>query len=171
MKKSVTLFLSALLLLTGCAPASPTGTQASAGSTAAVTTAAGTTTDKVTFDPANWESVVAAARGTTVTHTGYGGDDALNEWIRGPFAAALAGILPLASARHAAFLQQEVPGIDIPPEIHASMQQAGDQGAREGIRLAIELIGQLKSIAQGVYLMPAFGRFDYAAEIIETVLK
>jgi homocysteine S-methyltransferase len=32
-----------------------------------------------------------------------------------------------------AFLQQEVPGIDIPPEIHASMQQAGDQGAREGI--------------------------------------
>jgi homocysteine S-methyltransferase len=83
----------------------------------------------------------------------------------------LAGILPLASSRHAAFLQQEVPGIDIPPEIHASMQQAGDQGAREGIRLAIELIGQLKSIAQGVYLMPAFGRFDYAAEIIETALK
>jgi hypothetical protein len=29
----------------------------------------------------------------------------------------------------------------------------------------------LKSIAQGVYLMPAFGRFDYAAEIIETALK
>jgi homocysteine S-methyltransferase len=83
----------------------------------------------------------------------------------------LAGILPLASSRHAAFLQQEVPGIDIPPEIHTSMQQAGDQGAREGIRLAIELIGQLKSIAQGVYLMPAFGRFDYAAEIIETALK
>jgi homocysteine S-methyltransferase len=83
----------------------------------------------------------------------------------------LAGILPLASSRHAAFLQQEVPGIDIPPEIHASMQQAGDQGAREGIRLAIELIGQLKSIAQGIYLMPAFGRFDYAAEIIETALK
>jgi len=83
----------------------------------------------------------------------------------------LAGILPLASSRHAAFLQQEVPGIDIPPEIHASMQQAGDQGAKEGIRLAIELIAQLKSIAQGVYLMPAFGRFDYAAEIIETALK
>jgi Methionine synthase I (cobalamin-dependent), methyltransferase domain len=52
----------------------------------------------------------------------------------------LAGILPLASSRHAAFLQQEVPGIDIPPEIHASMQQAGDQGAKEGIRLAIELM-------------------------------
>ncbi len=26
----------------------------------------------------------------------------------------IAGLLPLASARHAAFLQQEVPGIDIP---------------------------------------------------------
>jgi len=83
----------------------------------------------------------------------------------------LAGILPLASARHAAFLQQEVPGIDIPPAIHECMQAAGDSGAREGIRLAIELIGQVKLIAQGVYLMPAFNRFDYAAEIIETSNK
>jgi homocysteine S-methyltransferase len=83
----------------------------------------------------------------------------------------LAGVLPLASARHAAFLQQEVPGIDIPPAIHASMQAAGENGAREGIRLAIELIGQFKSLAQGVYLMPAFNHFDYAAEIIEASNK
>ena len=79
----------------------------------------------------------------------------------------LAGVLPLASARHAAFLQQEVPGITIPQSIHQRMETAGEDGAREGIRLAVELIGQLKSLAGGVYLMPAFNRFDYAAEIIE----
>ncbi len=79
----------------------------------------------------------------------------------------LAGILPLASARHAAFLQQEVPGIDIPAEIHATMQQAGEKGAQTGIRLASQLIEVLHGMAQGIYLMPAFNRFDYAAEIIE----
>ncbi|MCD6577122.1 MAG: methylenetetrahydrofolate reductase, partial [Anaerolineaceae bacterium] len=81
----------------------------------------------------------------------------------------LVGILPLASDRHAAFLQQEVPGIHIPESIHQRMQSAGDQGAREGIRIATHLISELKGRVQGIYLMPAFNRFDYAAEIIEEV--
>ncbi len=79
----------------------------------------------------------------------------------------LAGVLPLASARHAAFLQQEVPGITIPEDVHEQMRLAGDAGAKKGIDLAVKLISKLKSVAQGVYLMPAFNRFDYAAEIIE----
>jgi len=79
----------------------------------------------------------------------------------------LAGVLPLASARHAAFLQQEVPGIHIPEQVHARMSDAGEAGAKEGIALALELIAELKGLAQGIYLMPAFNRFDYAAEIIE----
>jgi len=83
----------------------------------------------------------------------------------------LAGILPLASARHASFLQQEVPGIEIPPQIHAKMQAAGEQGAQTGIELAHILIEQLKGSVQGIYLMPAFNRFDYAAAIIESCLE
>ena len=81
----------------------------------------------------------------------------------------LAGILPLATDRHAAFLQQEVPGIDIPDEIHKRMQSAGKDGAKVGIRIAIDLATRLKAHAQGIYLMPAFNRFDYAAEIIEAI--
>ena len=49
------------------------------------------------------------------------------------------------------------------------MSQAGDQGAKVGIEIALELVDALKSVAQGIYLMPAFNRFDYAAEIIESV--
>ena len=79
----------------------------------------------------------------------------------------LAGVLPLASDRHAAFLQQEVPGIRIPEDIHAQMKAAGGNGARMGIELSVKLIADLKGIARGIYLMPAFNRFDYAAEIIE----
>lgn len=81
----------------------------------------------------------------------------------------LIGLLPLASARHAAFLQQEVPGIDIPENIHKIMAASGENGARNGIQIAIELTNQFREFAQGIYLMPAFNRFDYAAEIIETI--
>jgi homocysteine S-methyltransferase len=81
----------------------------------------------------------------------------------------LVGVLPLASARHAAFLQHEVPGITIPDPIYEKMTQAGENGARTGIQIAIELIEQLRPVFQGIYLMPPFNRFDYAAEIIEEV--
>lgn len=79
------------------------------------------------------------------------------------------GILPLVSSRHASFLQHEVPGINIPQEVHRKMQIAEENGARAGIKIAIELINGFSSYANGVYLMPAFNRFDYTAEIIESV--
>ncbi len=81
----------------------------------------------------------------------------------------IVGLLPLASARHAAFLQQEVPGIDIPAETHHLMEQSGKEGAKTGIRLTVELCEQVRHLVQGIYLMPAFGRYDYAADIIERV--
>jgi homocysteine S-methyltransferase len=81
----------------------------------------------------------------------------------------LVGILPLASHRHANFLHHEVPGIEIPEDIRKKMEVAGDDGARTGIQIAIELIQEVKSFSKGIYLMPAFNRFDYVAEIIEAV--
>jgi homocysteine S-methyltransferase len=90
----------------------------------------------------------------------------------GPLAVpVLVGLLPLASSRHAAFLSNEVPGITIPASIHDRMSAAGDSGAREGIRIAVELIEQIHPLVQGIYIMPAFNRFDYTAEIIEAVHK
>lgn len=83
----------------------------------------------------------------------------------------IVGLLPLASSRHAAFLQSEVPGIEIPPETRALMEASGDQGARTGIRLTIDLVSRIKPLVQGVYLMPAFQRYDYAAEIIDGTLN
>ncbi len=82
----------------------------------------------------------------------------------------IAGLLPLASARHAAFLQSEVPGIEIPIETRELMDKSGDQGARTGIQLTIDLVRQIKPHVQGIYLMPAFQRYDYAAEIISSVV-
>jgi len=82
----------------------------------------------------------------------------------------ISGLLPLASARHAAFLQAEVPGIEIPMETREMMENSGDLGARTGIRLTIDLVRQIKPYVQGIYLMPAFQRYDHAAEIISSVV-
>lgn len=81
----------------------------------------------------------------------------------------LMGILPLANNRHAAFLHNEVPGLMIPEAIRQRMDHAGENGAAEGIKIALELVEQMRSEIQGVYLMPPFNRFDTAAEIIEAV--
>jgi len=81
----------------------------------------------------------------------------------------LVGVLPLISLKHANFLNHEVPGISIPDKIIQQMEGAGERDAEEGVRIAVELIEQIKLWAQGVYIMPQFNRFDLIAELIEKV--
>ena len=83
----------------------------------------------------------------------------------------LAGVLPLFGTRHATFLHNEVPGISIPEEMHQRLRLAGESAPYEGVRVAQELIEQMRAWAGGVYLMPAFNRFDLVAEIIEGSLR
>ena len=81
----------------------------------------------------------------------------------------LVGILPLVSVRHANFLHHEVPGIFIPEETRKRVEAAGEDGARAGVEVAVELIDQLKAWSGGVYIMPQFNKFDMVAEIIESI--
>ncbi len=81
----------------------------------------------------------------------------------------IVGVLPLVSARHANFLHNEVPGIVIPQEARARIEAAGEDGAKVGVELAVELIQNLKSWASGAYLVPQFHRYDQVSEIIEEV--
>ncbi len=81
----------------------------------------------------------------------------------------LAGVLPLYSDRHAAFLHNEVPGIIIPEATRQRMAAAGANGAAEGVRLAQDLLGALRGLVQGAYLMPPFGRYDLAAEVLDSI--
>jgi homocysteine S-methyltransferase len=93
-------------------------------------------------------------------------EEALGEPLNVPL---LMGILPLANSRHTAFLHNEVPGIIIPETIRARMEAAGEKGPVEGVKIAIELVEQMRPYVQGIYIMPPFNRFDYAAEVIEAV--
>lgn len=81
----------------------------------------------------------------------------------------LAGILPLLSPRHASFLHNEVPGIEIPEKIRVRLAEAGEAAFQEGIQIACELTEAVCPWASGIYLMPALNRYDLAAELIEAV--
>jgi len=79
----------------------------------------------------------------------------------------LAGVLPLVSHRHAAFLNNEVPGIRISEELLGRMHGGAEDSAQEGVRIALELVEEIRAWARGIYLMPQFHRYDLAAEIID----
>jgi methionine synthase I (cobalamin-dependent)/5,10-methylenetetrahydrofolate reductase len=82
----------------------------------------------------------------------------------------IAGVLPLVTARHAAFLHNEVPGITIPDEVRARMEAAGDDAWPVGRAIALEQIDDLRAQGvAGIYLMPQFGRFDLAADVVEAI--
>jgi homocysteine S-methyltransferase len=81
----------------------------------------------------------------------------------------IVGILPLYGLKHARFLHNEVPGISIPDVIQKRVGAAGDHAPQAGVSIAVEILGQLKDSVGGAYIMPPFGRYDMAAEIIETV--
>lgn len=79
----------------------------------------------------------------------------------------LIGILPLQSFRHAEFLHNEVPGIAVPEWIRKRLHEAGNEGQRVGVEMARELLAQCRTMANGVYLMPSFGRYENCLEVIE----
>lgn len=82
----------------------------------------------------------------------------------------LVGILPLVSERNAEFLHNEVPGISVPEEMRRRMKgKRGDQGAREGLAIAAELVAHGRGRVGGYYLMPPFGRVELALELAEII--
>ncbi len=98
----------------------------------------------------------------------------LYEERHGPFPVpVLIGILPLQSHRHASFLHNEVPGITLTEEALRRMERAGADGRKEGVKMAQELLLELRELpkVQGVYLMPSFGRYEVACEVLDVVKR
>ncbi len=81
----------------------------------------------------------------------------------------LMGVLPLYSLRHAQFLNNEIPGLTLPTSILKRMEDAGEDAPREGVRIAQELIQQMMGLVRGLYIVPQFGRYDLAADVIDAI--
>ncbi|UPU35435.1 bifunctional homocysteine S-methyltransferase/methylenetetrahydrofolate reductase [Geomonas paludis] len=82
----------------------------------------------------------------------------------------LPGVLPLVSGRNAEFLHNEVPGIVIPEEIRKRMAgKSGDEGVAEGLAIAREFIEAASAKAGGFYLIPPFGKYEIAVELVKFI--
>lgn len=83
----------------------------------------------------------------------------------------LIGVLPVQSHKHASFLHNEVPGITMSEGALERMRIAGSNGRAEGVKMAQELLLELKDLpyVQGVYLMPSFGRYELACQVLEVL--
>lgn len=82
----------------------------------------------------------------------------------------LPGVLPLVSERNAEFLHNEVPGIIIPDEIRRRMKgKEKEAGTREGLAIAREFIDAVRDRVGGFYLIPPFGRYGIAAELVRYI--
>ncbi|WP_306536126.1 bifunctional homocysteine S-methyltransferase/methylenetetrahydrofolate reductase [Geobacter sp.] len=82
----------------------------------------------------------------------------------------LPGILPLVSERNCEFLHNEVPGIVIPEDIRARMRgKEKEEGVREGLAIAREFIDAARDRVGGFYLIPPFGRYEIAVELVRHI--
>jgi homocysteine S-methyltransferase len=82
----------------------------------------------------------------------------------------LPGIMPLISERNAEYLHNEVPGIIVPDSIRLRMKGLEkDAGVREGLAIAKEFIDAVFALAGGFYLVPPFGKYELAKELIEYI--
>lgn len=81
----------------------------------------------------------------------------------------LLGILPLYSHRHAEFLYNEVPGIKPTDEIRERMRKAGAEARVEGVHIAQELLLEAREEVQGIYIMPSFGRYSMAVDVLDVL--
>ena len=68
----------------------------------------------------------------------------------------IAGIIPLRSARNARFMNDKIPGVNIPDDVIMRMENAADP-VSEGLVIAVETISGIRENCQGIHIMPIGG--------------
>ena len=85
----------------------------------------------------------------------------------------VAGIWPLVSFRNAEFLHNEVPGVQVTPDIMERMRNASaiskEAGRDEGLKIARESLVEVREFIQGVQVSAPFGNVKYALEVFEVL--
>ena len=85
----------------------------------------------------------------------------------------VAGIWPLVSFRNAEFLHNEVPGVRVTPSIMERMRLASERGKEEardeGLKIARELLLDVRDQIQGVQVSAPFNNVRYALEVFDAL--
>jgi methionine synthase I (cobalamin-dependent)/5,10-methylenetetrahydrofolate reductase len=90
--------------------------------------------------------------------------------VADPF-PVIAAISPLTSYRNAEFMNNEVPGISVPPAVMERMRKAdtGERARIEGVRIAWETLRDVRELVQGVQIAAPFGRYALAVEVAQVL--
>jgi homocysteine S-methyltransferase len=88
-----------------------------------------------------------------------------------PNLPVIAGIWPLTSFRNAEFMNNEVPGISVPPPVMERMRAAdsGERARQEGLKIAQETLVEIRPLVQGVQIAAPFGRYALAVEVAQAL--
>ncbi len=87
-------------------------------------------------------------------------------------AVSLAGIIPIKSVQMARFMNDKVPGINIPETLIAEIEATGDNPdrlAETSIDIAARIIRQIRPLVKGVHIM-AIGWEDKIPAIIQRAM-
>jgi methionine synthase / methylenetetrahydrofolate reductase (NADH) len=81
----------------------------------------------------------------------------------------MAGIWPLASFRNAQFMQNEVPGVEIPDSVMQRMEAAGsrEEQLQAGVEIAWESVQRVHDRIAGIQVSAPFGNINTALAVIE----
>jgi homocysteine S-methyltransferase len=81
------------------------------------------------------------------------------------------GVWPLTSYRNAEFLNNEVPGVSVPDSVLERMRKSPDgaAGLKEGVKIAQEMLMEIRPYAQGVQVSAPFGKIPHALEVFEVL--
>ena len=77
-------------------------------------------------------------------------------------------IIPVISARNARFMDSEINGINVDPEITALYEGKNrEEGEELATKISVEIMNQISPYVDGYYLMTPFGRTGLIARILK----
>ncbi len=82
----------------------------------------------------------------------------------------IAGLWPLTSLRNAEFMNNEIPGCDVPDDILkrlAKVKDSKEASLAEGIKIARETLQQIKDVIKGVQISAPFGRVQSVIDVLD----
>ena len=81
----------------------------------------------------------------------------------------VAGVFPFENVRNAEFMANEVPGVRVPDALMERMRRADGQDAAmaEGVAIAREIVGVLRSAVQGIQVSSSSGNIDTALAVLD----
>lgn len=83
----------------------------------------------------------------------------------------IAGIWPLTSLKNAEFMNNELPGVEVPAHVMDRMRGAGggEAAMKEGVAIAGEILAKVRGIVDGVQVSAPFNRYTLALDVFASL--